>query len=662
MIGFGREITGEIEAVVKREWLVTNGIGGYAMGTPAWVRSRRYHGVLVAALKPPAQRTLLVAALDTWVEIDGIKYPLCTHEWAAGVLLPDGYRHLEGFHLDGTIPTWVWAINDLRIVQRLWMERGKNTTYITWDYERGSRTVDLQIIPLCTYRDHHGNTTGGSAMQTVALEAGAYRGVVVNPPDAAHDPHHLRILSDADSTMLTNEWWWSFHLARETERGLNANDDLFAAATFHRALAPGASMTMLFTAEPDLPAFAPNESLAAARAWDHDLLADADLDDAPDWIQHLALAADQFIVDRRINAEVGKSVIAGYPWFSDWSRDTMIALPGLTLAVNRPDIAAAVLRTFAHFVDQGMLPNRFPDDGQGPEYNTVDGTLWYFEAIRAYLAFRDDPDLLGTLYPVLETIVNWHLKGTRYGIKVDTADGLLHAGEPGTQLTWMDVKIEEWVVTPRMGKPVEINALWYNALCVMTDLARRLGKREQADAYLEMAERVRVNFNKRFWYVDGDYLYDVIDTPEGDDATLRPNQLIAIALHHAVLDPTRAKTVLDRCGHELVTSFGLRSLSPHEHEYTGHYEGDIPARDSAYHQGTAWSWLIGPFVSAHYKVYRNTAAAYSYLEPFRDHLLENGLGTIAEIFDGDAPHLPRGCIAQAWGVAEVLRAYREISA
>ncbi|HVO42104.1 MAG TPA: amylo-alpha-1,6-glucosidase, partial [Aggregatilineales bacterium] len=538
MIGFGREITGDLESVVKREWLVTNGIGGYAMGTPPGVRTRRYHGLLVAAFRPPSGRTLLVAGLDTWLEIDGTKYPLITHEWAAGVLLPDGYRHLEGFHLDGTIPTWIWALGDIRIVQRLWMERGKNTTVVTYTYERGTQPITLQTIPLCTYRDHHGNSKGGVAMRTHALVLDDYHGVTILPPADLPDAQPYRVLSDTNSVQITNEWWWSFHLARETERGLADNDDLFAAATFRKTMVPGQVLTLICTAEAESPLPA-RESPLAVQAFDQELLANADLDDAPDWIRHLVLAADQLIVDRRIGTEIGKSVLAGYPWFSDWSRDTMVALPGLTLATNRPDIAAAVLRTFAHFVDQGMLPNRFPDDGHGPEYNTVDGTLWYFEAIRAYLTFRDDPDLALTLYPVLENIVDWHLRGTRYGIQVDATDGLLYAGEPGSQLTWMDVKIGDRVVTPRRGKPVEINALWYNALCVMADLSRKLGKREAMDRYSSMAERLQTSFNARFWYAQGCYLYDVIDTPGGDDTSLRPNQLIAIALHNAPLEISR---------------------------------------------------------------------------------------------------------------------------
>jgi len=678
MIEFGREVTGDVDAVMRREWLVTNGIGGYAMGTPSGARTRRYHGLLVAAYHPPAERMLLVAALDTWIEIEGSKHPLCTHEWAAGVLLPDGYRHLESFSLEGTIPTWVWTLGDTRIVQRLWMQPGKNTTYTTYECTRGSRPVTLQVIPLVTHRDHHRDTKGGQAIHVKiappedkpdkAENKGYYSATISATEDLGRDPNAaaprpFRILSDADSANVTAEWWWSFHLAQETERGLTDHEDLFAALTFRKRLKPGETLVLISTAETETP-IPWRESLAEVRQRDQSLLATAKLDDAPKWLRHLALAADQFIVDRQIGDGdgPGKSVLAGYPWFSDWGRDTMIALPGLTVSVNRPEIAESVLCTFAHYVDQGMLPNRFPDRGEAPEYNTADATLWYFEAVRAYLEHRDNSDLLNTLYPILSDIVEWHIKGTRFGIKVDPTDGLLHTGEAGIQLTWMDVKIDDWVVTPRTGKAVEINALWHNALRIMHDLAKRLGKAADAKRYLAMAERVHESFNARFWYEAG-YLYDVIDTPEGvDDASLRPNQLFAVSLPYPLLDPVKARSVVDICARELVTSAGLRSLAPDETDYVGHFGGDVRSRDGAYHQGTVWSWLLGPFVIAHYKVYHDAALAYTYLEPMRYHLYDAGLGTISEVFDGDPPYNPKGCIAQAWGVSEVLRAYRMLEA
>jgi predicted glycogen debranching enzyme len=354
----------------------------------------------------------------------------------------------------------------------------------------------------------------------------------------------------------------------------------------------------------------------------------------------------------------GRSVIAGYPWFGDWGRDTMIALPGLTLVTGRAAEARQILLTFARFVDQGMLPNRFPDAGEAPEYNTVDATLWYVEAIRAYHAATGDDSLLAELYPALQEIVAWHRRGTRYNIHLDEGDGLLYGGSPEVQLTWMDAKLDDWVVTPRIGKPVEISALWYNALRSLTGFARRLGHAADAAAYDALADQTKAGF-QRFWSDELGYCCDVLDSPEGDDPALRPNQLLAVSLHHSPLSAAQAAAVVDVCARKLMTSHGLRSLAPDHPEYIGHYGGDRHSRDAAYHQGTAWGWLLGPFVSAHYRVHRDPAQARAFLLPMLQHLNSHGVGSLSEIFDGDPPFTPRGCIAQAWTVAEVLRVWAE---
>jgi predicted glycogen debranching enzyme len=394
---------------------------------------------------------------------------------------------------------------------------------------------------------------------------------------------------------------------------------------------------------------------------------------APGRVEQLILAADQFIVSRAIGDKAeSKSIVAGYHWFADWGRDTMIALPGLTLTTGRLEVAAAILRTYADFVDRGMLPNRFPDGGETAdeaEYNTVDATLWYFEAIRAYLAASEGPpwrateparpgddELLRDLFPVLQEIVNWHVQGTRYGIKMDPVDGLLRSGETGVQLTWMDAKVGDWVVTPRTGKTVEVNALWYNALCSLAEMADCLG--EPAAEYRELAETAGASFG-RFWNDTLGYCYDVIDGPRGDDASLRPNQLLAVSLYHSPLAGPWQQAIVDVCARHLLTSHGLRSLAPGNPAYLGRYGGSRRQRDAAYHQGTVWGWLIGPFVHAHLKVYRDRAQARTFLLPFLDHLSGGCVGSISEIFDGDPPFAPRGAIAQAWSVAEVLRAWKE---
>jgi predicted glycogen debranching enzyme len=380
---------------------------------------------------------------------------------------------------------------------------------------------------------------------------------------------------------------------------------------------------------------------------------------APAWIQHLILAADQFVVRRPLPDDPeGMSVIAGYHWFGDWGRDTMISFPGLLLSTGRPEVARRILTTFARFVDQGMLPNRFPDAGEAPEYNTVDATLWYFEAIRAYHAATTDDRLLDQLYPILEDIVRWHRKGTRYGIAEDPRDGLLRSGEPGVQLTWMDAKIGDWVVTPRTGKAVEINALWYNTLRAMEAFARRLGR--PAQTYDSLAARVQEGFG-RFWIEAAGYCYDVIDGPGGDDPALRPNQIFAVSLPESPLSPERQRQVVDACARGLLTSFGLRSLAPSHPSYRGRYLGGPRERDAAYHQGPVWGWLMGPFALAYLRVYKDAEGASAFLEPVAHHLADHGVGSIAEIFDGDPPFTPRGCIAQAWSVSETLRAWMEIT-
>ena len=463
-------------------------------------------------------------------------------------------------------------------------------------------------------------------------------------------------------------WYSGFDLPRERERGLDASEDHLHAATFSISIAPGAAATIVLSAETD-------PALDGDLAWQRRVRHEEDVlaawhaarpaaARAPAWIRQLVLAADQFIV-RRATAEDpdGTTVIAGYHWFGDWGRDTMISLPGLTLTTGRPEIMRRVLSTFARHVDRGMLPNRFPDAGDRPErradppeYNTV----WYFEAVRAYHQATGDDGLLKEIYPVLESIVAWHRDGTRYGIHVDPADGLLAAGEPGVQLTWMDAKIGDRVITPRTGKPVEINALWYAALVAMTAFARRLG--QPAAPWMELAERVRRSFD-RFWNERAGYCHDVIDTPSGgDDDTLRPNQIFAVALTSSPLSPERRRAVVDACARHLLTSYGLRSLAPGHPDYHGHYGGDAATRDAGYHQGPAWGWLLGPFALAHFKVYGDARLAQSFLSPLEHHLADGGIGSIAEIFDGDAPHRPGGCIAQAWSVAETLRAWHELEA
>jgi predicted glycogen debranching enzyme len=389
-----------------------------------------------------------------------------------------------------------------------------------------------------------------------------------------------------------------------------------------------------------------------------------------DEMGQLALAADQFVVDRRDSQGIprGKSIIAGYPWFSDWGRDTMIALPGLTLATGRAEVAASILRTFASFVNQGMLPNRFPDAGETPEYNTVDASLWFYVAVSAYLKRTADDEFAKEIYPTLKDMLEWHLRGTRFGIGVDQSDALLRAGQPGVQLTWMDAKVGDWVVTPRIGKPVEVNALWFNAVSILRDLARELGQSDDAAAYTVLAARIGASFEREFWFEAGGYLYDVIDGPDGEldetgrrrDKSLRPNQIFALSLPFPLVSGDKAKRILEICTTELWTPVGLRSLAPSDPRYVGRYGGGQRQRDGGYHQGTVWTWLLGPYVTAHYRIYSDAAAALELLNAIPAHFREGCIGQVSEIMDGNAPFEPRGCFAQAWGVGEILRVWSEI--
>ncbi|MGK7917297.1 MAG: amylo-alpha-1,6-glucosidase, partial [Prochloraceae cyanobacterium] len=462
---------------------------------------------------------------------------------------------------------------------------------------------------------------------------------------------------------INHTWCKNFALVVENYRGLDDLEDHLHAATCKVTLQPGEFFTVVASSQSH-PKLDSKIALNSRQDYDRQILKrwysthNLATDRVPSWIEQLVLAAEQFIVDRSLTDEPeGKTIIAGYPWFTDWGRDTMISLPGLTLATGRLEIARKILSTFAKYVDRGMLPNLFPDAGEVPEYNTVDATLWYFEAIRAYYQASRDREFLAELFPLLVEIIDWHVKGTRYKIHLDR-DGLIYAGEPGVQLTWMDAKVGDWVVTPRIGKPVEVNALWYNALVCMAHFALILHK--SASEYERMAARTREAF-QRFWHDAEGYCYDVLDTPEGDDLSLRPNQIFAVSLpamnFASLLSEKQQRSVVDKVAQTLLTSYGLRSLTPNHPNYTGRYGGDQLQRDGTYHQGTTWGWLIGHFVQAHLKVYQNPALARSFLEPMANHIQDGCVGSISEIFDGDVPFTPRGCFAQAWSVAEVLRAW-----
>jgi predicted glycogen debranching enzyme len=631
---------------------VTNGLGGFACGTVAGANTRRYHGFLVASLNPPVERTLLVAKIELSAHYLGVDTDLSSNEFADGAISGQGFIHLESFAVEAGIPVWRYAIADALLEAQVFMAPGANTSYLR------VAPLRLTLKPLVTYRDYHSQ---GRGAQPLRLEADAAECRVQAFPGAR--PYRLSI-TDGQFTAAP-EWYWNFWHRREAERGLDAVEDLFTPGTFAAELSLRRPLFLNATAEsaPAADGEAVHDALqAAARRLTLPLPKSA-----PGWIHTLAQASDQFIVRRGAGAGAApgavpaagaaSSIIAGYPWFTDWGRDTMISLPGLATALKRYELAAGVLRTYARYVDRGMLPNCFPDAGHAPQYNTADATLWMFQALDDYLQAKRDPDLARELFPILIGIIHAHAEGTRYGIAVDPADGLLHAGEAGTQLTWMDAKHGDQVFSPRIGKPVEINALWLNALEVTGRLAARAHDSAEQRFCQALLERARASFG-RFWNAERACLFDVIDGDGGaHDARIRPNQILAVSLPCCALPAEQMRAVVECCGRELLTSYGLRSLSPQDPGYVGRYEGDARQRDAAYHMGTVWAWLLGPFVRAHYRVYGDARLSQSLLAPIAEHLNGACLGTVGEIFDGDAPHTARGCFAQAWSVAEILRSW-----
>ncbi len=652
-IGFGREICGRLDEAEQREWWLSNGRGAYAAGTVANSLSRRYHGLLIAPLDPPLGRYLVAAKADLTLLIDGEPHPLFANRWSGGAIQPDGNRHIESFQLDGRMPVWHFSVNGVRLEQRIWMPYGRDAVYLSWNLLDAPRntSVCLSVDLLISARDHHSQ-----------LDTNAIAPRITNQGDRiiAEHPGWFRILVETFGGICHMEpvWVEHLHLPKERERGLYDNDNLYRAGRVEYRLSPGTPQALCIGVG-DAGAESAQASMRACLQRDADLLAQAEqqvpvLRHAPGWVRRLVLAADAFLFARPLAEQPdGESVVAGYPWFGDWGRDTMISLPGLALCTGRADSARRILVTFARFVDRGMLPNTFPGAGGLAYFNTADASLWYFEAWRAYLEASADLDALSAVYPVLKDMITQHCHGTRYGIGLDPGDGLLRAGEQRTQLTWMDAKVGDWVVTPRIGKPVEINALWYNALCCMAEFADLLD--EPADDYVRLADQARRGF-ARFLRSQGG-LFDVLDGPEGDDPSIRPNQILAVSLYHSPLEAEAATQVVEECGRELLTSYGLRSLAPGHSEYRKHYKGDVWARDGAYHQGTVWAWLLGHYALAKYRVEGDAARAQALLEPIAWHLCDAGLGTVSEIFDGDPPHKARGAPAQAWSVACTLEAW-----
>ncbi len=653
MIQFDKQTCGNLDAALRREWLETNGLGGFASSTIVGLNTRRYHGLLIAATKPPVGRVVMLSKLEETLFIESQPFDLSANRYP-GVIHPQGFRYLKQFRLD-PFPIFTYEIEGIEIEKTVFMIHGENSTVVQYELNKNNhpehiKNLRLEIRPLIAFRDYHSTTHENGAINSTVEQS---------PGLATISPYQglpsLQLAHNAVELLKTGDWYRNFEYDAERERGLDYAEDLFNPFVLQFDLLPRRPALMIASTE-QRAVVQTNELREVEIKRRRSMTASSPIDDS--FARDLTNAADQYIVSRGNQ----KTVIAGYHWFSDWGRDTMIALPGLTLPTGKHEVARSILRTFARHVDQGMLPNRFPDAGELPEYNTVDATLWFFEAARAYLAYTADLAFVrNELYPVFTDIISWHVRGTRYGIKVDPS-GLLPSGEQGVQLTWMDAKVGDWVVTPRRGKPVEIQALWYNALCIMADLANRFGDEVCQKRYRNMATVASRSFNRLFWNENTGCLYDVTNGAP-PDASIRPNQILAVSLTHSMLSPERAKRVVEKVQEHLLTPYGLRSLAPTDPQYRGRYTGGPWERDGAYHQGTVWPWLMGPFLTAYIQVNGDSDAARlqaaEWLAPLKAHLADAGLGHISEIFDGDAPHRPCGCVAQAWSVAEVLRAYIE---
>lgn len=646
----GKETCRDLEQAGRREWLETNGIGGFASSTIVGMNTRRYHGLLVPALHPPHGRIVALSCLQERATSQGEVWEFSCNRYV-GAVHPEGYRYLQHFRLD-PFPVFTYRLGDIEIEKQVFMIDGQNTTAVVYRPVSGEVTLELQ--PLVAFRDYHHLTR-----QNPSLNGGsrASDGTVTLEPYPGLPPMTLRHNGQFEEE---GSWYYQFEYAEEAERGLDSVEDLYSPGklTFH--LQPGDRAVVLASTESDAEAALSPDRIDELRETEvarrRGMQASSDGDP---FRQMLAASGDAFVVK---GGNGRSSIIAGYPWFTDWGRDTMIALPGLTLVTGRFEEARSILNVFAGACRDGLIPNRFTDSGEGADYNSVDASLWFLHAVGRYLDYTgDEASVSRDLWPVMAQILECYRDGTHYGIRTD-ADGLLLAGEDGTQLTWMDAKVDDWVVTPRRGKPVEVNALWHHGLRVGAALAERFGDPDRASRFGADAERVKEAFERTFWNETQGCLYDVVDG-ETRDASVRPNQVLALSLPESLISARRARRILQVVESRLLTPLGLRSLAPEEDSYRGIYTGDAYSRDGAYHQGTVWGWLIGPFVTAFVRVHGGSAEARQeaarYLEPFQQHLYDAGLGHISEVFDGDPGHTPKGCYAQAWSTAEVHRALVE---
>jgi predicted glycogen debranching enzyme len=668
---------GRAETGLTSEWLVTNGLGGYASGTLSGVITRRYHGYLIAALPAPFGRVMMLNELEEHLELpDGRVVRMSGEERAGNAVKLDVMESVSEFRLEGGAPVWRYEIGNITVEKRLVLPHGQNTAFINYSLLSGDDDVRLVLRPSIHFRPHETAVSVG-VDSSYTLTVGQDRYEISDGSDLPS----LRLILDGENAALTVDRLRVEKVTYRIEerRGYPAQGDLWSPGFFHADLRKDCDATLILSTESwdNMRALTPGLAVQSEGERKRRILAAAagklnldveQLIEKNPTVAELVWAADQFLITpagrtddatraRAVGDEI-RTVIAGYHWFTDWGRDTMISLEGLTLSTGRFAEAAWILRTFSQYVRDGLIPNLFPERRTEGLYHTADATLWFFHAIDRYTTASRDRSVLRMALPKLLDIFEWHVRGTAFGIGVDPRDGLLTQGAEGYALTWMDAKVDDWVVTPRRGKAVEINALWYNALRLLEGWLIEEQEPEKAARVAGFAHQAKESFNARFWYEPGQHLYDVLDGPQGDDPACRPNQLLAFSLKHPIRDQARWSAVLDVARAKLLTPVGLRSLSPDHKDYKPKYDGDLRARDAAYHQGTVWAWLIGPFIDAWLKVHPDDlAGAGKFLDGFQPHLQDACIGSISEIFDAEAPFTPRGCIAQAWSVAEVLRCW-----
>ncbi|MGC2210876.1 MAG: amylo-alpha-1,6-glucosidase [Candidatus Korobacteraceae bacterium] len=652
----------EQEPSYIREWLVTNGLGGYASGTISGIVTRRYHGLLISALAPPLGRTMMLSSLAEQVKFpDRQRWNLCGDDHGFPT------ANMEEFRYELGLPVWRYRAGDQLLEKRIYMLHQQNTVYITYRLLQGE-PVALRLSPALHFRGHDepvGKMANGPYMFTAISER--YE-VCLQKSD--YPPLRMKLYGKEAAFTIYPRMLTEVIYRTEESRGYDYKGDLWSPGHFWVDLDHDQTATFVASTEgwETLLALRPGTAMEAEAGRRRRLIRHSRPSTHSGLAAELVLAADQFIIrpvgrvedSARAHAagDEIRSVIAGYHWFTDWGRDTMISLEGLTLTTGRYQEAAWILRMFAQYIRDGLIPNFIPEGGKEGVYHTADATLWFFHALSRYIHYTEDTKTLERMLPLMADILDHHFRGTRFGIHVDPRDSLLIQGEQGYQLTWMDAKVGDWVVTPRRGKAVEINALWYNALCLQANWLQQYGKTQDAQHLFEQAQCVRESFNRKFWYEQGGYLWDVIEGEGGNDSACRPNQLLAISLPNPVLDRSHWEPVVHTCRDQLLTRVGLRSLSPNHPDYKKRYFGDLRSRDAAYHQGTVWAWLIGPYIDAWVKLHpEDVSASRRLLQGFADHVDEACIGTISEVFDAEEPHTPRGCCAQAWSVAEVLRCW-----